>query len=139
MSISIGNSPFDTYATGENIQYDSPALANAAGYIARLRRITPLSPNLHDPGFGEQLKRIQEEKPGEFFEGPTGVPENTPFMSEAGTLDSPRTNTFPRFIDLPQINERLEQLPAPASSRFTSPTPSTIGDGHSTFSALNRI
>lgn len=83
--------------------------------------------------FGEYLTEIHEESPGSFFEAPTGVPDNTPKTSHAGASvcsspGSERTNLHPTVINLPQIIQRLEQLPPPAVSRFSSPPSSVTGE-----------
>jgi hypothetical protein len=86
-----------------------------------------------NPPFGEYVFRIHEENPGSFFEAPTDVPDNTPKTSHAGasTCSSPRsdrTNLQPKVLNLPQIIQRLEQLPPPAARRFSSPPSSVTGE-----------
>lgn len=90
------------------------------------KRSIPLS-------LSDQLYRIYEENPGTFFEAPTGVPDNTPKTSHAGTSTcssprSDRTNLQPTVFNLPKIIERLEQLPPPSVSRCSSPPSSITGE-----------
>ncbi|KAF2436091.1 hypothetical protein EJ08DRAFT_674664 [Tothia fuscella] len=129
----------DSNSTGKAVptQPQNTPTESIASDVVQLQRSHLHSrgvPNLHDPDFGEELKRIQEEKPGEFFEGPTGVPENTPMASECCGAsdggDTPKSRFHPTKLDLPTIDVKLEQLPPPLSSKFTSPDSSIVGDGH---------
>jgi hypothetical protein len=61
------------------------------------------------------LTQIQEENPGAFYEASTSVPENTP-CSQTGLT----------AVDLPHIDECLEELPAPLAAKFGSPAPSVF-------------
>jgi hypothetical protein len=85
--------------------------------------------------FAAYLTKVQEEMPGSFYECHTGVPENTPKTSVAShSVDgcssprSDRTNLQPTTLNLPHIVERLQQLPRPAASRFSSPPSSVYGE-----------
>jgi hypothetical protein len=88
-------------------------------------------PNLTRSTFSpfEGLQRIQEETPGTFFEAYTTVPENTEIYSPSDN-GTPRTNLHATELNLPDIDEKLEQLPPPASSKFSTPTHSIAGDDH---------
>jgi hypothetical protein len=81
----------------------------------------------HLNAVAEHLARIHEEAPGEFYEASTGVPENTP-ITGTGEPGTPRTDFHPTVINLPNINQKLEQLPPPTSSKFSTPPASIIGD-----------
>lgn len=100
---------------------------------ARSDSISSLGKRSHLLGLGEQLGRIYEENPGLFFEGPTEVPGNTPKTSQyiASPCSSPksdRTSLYPTVLNLPHLQERLELLPPPAASRFSSPPSSVTGE-----------
>lgn len=110
---------------------------------ARSGSISSLGKRSNPPGLLEQLERIYEENPGEFFEGPTHVPENTPKTSRyvASNCSSPRsdrTSLYPTVLNLPQLDEQLEVLPPPAASLFSSP-PSSIAGESSEYSLYHSI
>jgi hypothetical protein len=102
--------------------YNTPTPSILQGDLSSLSRPPPL----------EGIAKIQEEAPGRFFEADSAAPENTPATSVRGMhspdCDTPRTNFHATVIDLPEINEKLEQLPPPASSKWSSPPPSIAGD-----------
>jgi hypothetical protein len=75
--------------------------------------------------FPRVLSQIQEENPGYFYEAPTGVPDNTPAVTEAPS--TPRSQTGPTTFDLPRIDERLDELPELVESKLGSPVPSVFG------------
>ncbi|QDS71774.1 hypothetical protein FKW77_009261 [Venturia effusa] len=100
---------------------------------ARSDSISSLGKRSNPPGILEQLERIYEEDPGQFFEGPTYVPENTPktsrhVPSDCSSPKSDRASLYPTVLNLPQLNEQLEVLPPPAASRFSSPPSSITGE-----------
>jgi hypothetical protein len=69
----------------------------------------------------ERLEKAYREEPGRFWEHDTTVPENTP---ATGTPSSHYYRA--QSINLPRIDETLEQLPPPLSSQFSSPPPSIV-------------
>ncbi|TLD18329.1 hypothetical protein E2P81_ATG12124 [Venturia nashicola] len=100
---------------------------------ARSDSIGSLGKRSNPPGLAEQLERIYEENPGEFFEGSSHVPENTPktsryARSSSSSPRSERANLYPTILNLPHLIEQLEVLPPPAASRFSSPPSSIAGE-----------
>ncbi|KIW05616.1 uncharacterized protein PV09_03487 [Verruconis gallopava] len=78
--------------------------------------------NVAHVNFGAILTQIQEENPGKFYELSTDVPDNSPHnTNEPG---SPHANG----LDLPKVNELLEELTESSASRAGSPAPSGFGD-----------
>ena len=69
----------------------------------------------------EHLERAEEDNPGRFWEHDTIAPENTPASG------SPTSHYRPQAINLPRIDESLDQLPPPASSQHSS-TPASTSD-----------
>ncbi|KAE9963070.1 hypothetical protein BLS_009719 [Venturia inaequalis] len=125
-------------------RFDAPNAPSPTEFAYRTRRptithrarsdsISSFGKRSNPPGLAEQLERIYEENPGEFFEGPSQVPENTPKTSHyaPSASSSPRSdrgNLYPTILNLPHLNEQLEVLPPPAASRFSSPPSSIAGE-----------
>lgn len=81
---------------------------------------------------GDAVTQFKEDTPGQFYEGDTDVPDNTPCTTDAASIagtDDPATPRSQRSTapDLPRVTERLEDLPVRLTSRFSSPTPSVFG------------
>jgi hypothetical protein len=139
MSSTNPGSPPPTEGSGRSRSNTTNSLMSSSAGIPAAPYNTPTPSivqgdlsSLSKPAHLECLTKIQEETPGTFFEADTAAPENTPTTSVRGLgspdCNAPRTKSHATVIHLPEINERLEQLPPPASSKWSTPTQSIAED-----------
>lgn len=132
-STATTTSRFDVPSPPPPTEFSYRARRPTITHRARSDSISGLGKRSNPPGLGERLERVYEENPGLFFEGPTEVPGNTPKTSQyvASSCSSPksdRISLYPTVLNLPHLHERLELLPPPAASRFSSPPSSVAGE-----------
>ncbi|KAF2402504.1 hypothetical protein EJ06DRAFT_342936 [Trichodelitschia bisporula] len=68
----------------------------------------------------ERFNKLQLDSPGLFYEMDTYVPQNTPVTNTPGSC-TPASHYRATTVGLPRIDEIIELLPPPCSSKFSSP------------------